>query len=242
MKSISTLAILLISLLSASAQYFNPYSNPYANQQAFEWGRQMAEQMQAQQEESDAQSVNGCFHRIGSAIRQRDFSNAEEWAEKLLYLREDFGYYYLGLTNELQGYGNSAMSYYQKGVEAGSKVCQIELERIKTHGFVTDEQIDNVVNYFQQLEMLSYNMAAQITNNIMGDYSSSTSSSTSSSNSNRSSCSVCHGTGIDPTPTQIYGNYNWLAEYNPKGNKCKICNQYTEHYHMRCAHCNAPCY
>ncbi|MDE7412494.1 MAG: hypothetical protein K2N05_01710 [Muribaculaceae bacterium] len=55
-----------------------------------------------------------------------------------------------------------------------------------------------------------------------------------------SSCSKCGGSGIDPSPSQIYGTASWLAEYNSKGNKCRICGKYSEHYHVRCSSCNTP--
>ena len=97
----------------------------------------------------------------------------------------------------------------------------------------------------EQLAFYSANRNYQ-TNGVTFDYSWNDSSSGETENHSniqkKSSCTTCHGTGIDPNPTQIYGYSSWLAEYNPEGNKCKICNKYTEHYHCRCAHCNVPNY
>lgn len=95
----------------------------------------------------------------------------------------------------------------------------------------------------EQLAFYAANRDYQ-TNGITFDYSwNESSSGSTNSHSNikkKSSCSRCHGTGIDPTPVQCYGYASWLAEYNHEGNKCRICNKYTQHYHTRCSTCNAP--
>lgn len=178
------LAIVVLAIFSASAQYYNPYINPYSAQQAYEYGKQLAKQMQEEQDERDARSVTGCTARIGKAIARRNFSEAEEWAEKLLDLRKDYGYYYLGLTNELQGYESYAKDYYQEGANLNNRSCKKELQRIAKYGYATDEQIDNVVNYFIQLEAMSYNMAGQISNNIWGNFDVD------------HSCRACNNTGV----------------------------------------------
>lgn len=239
MKTLIPIFISFICAISVSAQYYNPYNNPYANQQAFEWGIRMAEQMQQQQDAQDARSVTGCFNRIGKAIARRNFSEAEDWAEKLLDLRKDHGYYYLGLINELEGNGSYAESCYQEGVSNRSKACQKELDRISIYGYASDEQIDNVVGYFQQLEAMSYNMAAQIANDIWGN---SSGSATNRSNRNSGSCPKCHGSGIDPFPMALGDPYTGanisaqgLVGYtHTSGNRCTYCGKYEYHIHYKC--------
>ncbi len=239
MKRYLLLTVGVLCISAVMAQYYNPYGNSYANQQAYEWGRQMAEQMQAQQYAQDAQTVTGCVNRIGKAIARRNFSEAEEWAEKLKNLREGLGCYYLGLTNELQGYGKYAKSCYEEGANANNKACRQELNRIASYGYATEEQIDNVVNYFVQLEAMSYNMAAQITNNIWGG-SSSSGSSYYNNSPNRSratqkaNCSICHGTGYDTTPYKHSASAD--SYHNMTGYSCPYCGRTTNHYHYRCRH------
>lgn len=184
--------------------------------------------------------MNGCLGRIGKAIARENFSEAEEWAENLLNLRKDLGYYYLGLTNELQGYGSYAKSYYQKGADAGDKTCRRELKRISEQGFASSTQIANVVAYYSQIEAMTYNMAAQMTNNIWGDTSSSSGSSYYETSPNRSrsaqkaSCTRCHGTGYDPTPYTYSASAD--SYLNSAGYKCPYCGSTTKHYHYRCPH------
>lgn len=229
----------LASLCCNAQYYYNPYQQQYNQNSAYEWGRKLAEEQKAQQEAIDARSVNGCFNRIGKAIARRNFDEAEEWAEKMLDVRKSYGYYFLGLVNELQGYGNYAKSYYQKGAKINNKACKNELERIAKYGYATDSQIDNVVNYFVQLEAVSYNMAAQISTNIWGN-SSSTSSSYYETSPNRSratqkaNCSICHGTGIDPTPYTHSASAD--SYHNYAGYSCPYCGKATNHYHYRCRH------
>lgn len=80
------------------------------------------------------------------------------------------------------------------------------------------------------------------TNGITFDYSWEDSSGNyhSSTPKGNSNCSKCGGNGIDPTPTQCYGTVSWLSEYNKRGERCRICDKYTEHYHTRCSSCNTP--
>lgn len=70
--------------------------------------------------------------------------------------------------------------------------------------------------------------------------SSSGSSSGSSSSSLRTTCNVCGGTGISPTPNNGGSRTSWVAYYNSQGTKCPHCGGLTSHYHDRCAHCNVP--
>lgn len=225
--------------LCGRSQFFNPYQQQQMNQQAYEWGRRLAQEQQERQDAQDARSVNGCLARIGKAIARAEFSEAEEWAEKLLNLRTGLGYYYLGLTNELQGYNSYAKSYYQKGANAGNKTCRSELKRISEQGFATSQQIDNVVAYYAQLNAMTYNMAAQMTNNIWGNSSSSGSSYYESSpnrsrSAQKANCSTCHGTGYDPTPyTHSASADSYL---NSAGYRCPYCGRSTKHYHYRCPH------
>lgn len=113
MKRIINLCLFVACAMCASAQYFNPYMSPNAYQQAYELGKRMALEQNEQLKQMDAQSVNACIGRISQAIAHENFTDAEEWAEKLSNLDEGKGYFYLGLTNELQGYGDYAKNYYE---------------------------------------------------------------------------------------------------------------------------------
>lgn len=95
----------------------------------------------------------------------------------------------------------------------------------------------------EQLAFYNANKHCQ-SRGITFDYSwkDSSGDSHSSTPKRKSSCSSCGGSGVDPTPTQCYGTVSWVTEYNKKGNKCRICSKYTEHYHTRCSSCNTPRY
>lgn len=239
MKYIISIIVALICASTAFAQYYNPYYDPYANQQAYEYGRRMAEEMQRQQDAQDARSITGCMNRIGRAIAREEFVEAEEWANQLSNINEEYGYYYEGLANELQGYGSYAKSCYQNGANIGSIACQNELDRIAVHGYATDEQIENVVSYFQQLEVMAYSMAAQISDNIWGN---SSGSSRYGGSRSSGSCPKCHGSGIDPFPSALGDPYmgsniaaQGLVGYtHTSGNRCNYCGEYEYHVHYKC--------
>lgn len=70
--------------------------------------------------------------------------------------------------------------------------------------------------------------------------SSSSSSRTSSSKSTQSSsCYVCHGTGVDPSPSSTNAA-NWIAYVNRDCVVCPYCKRVDHHQHARCYHCNVP--
>lgn len=235
MKKLLFLFVVLCSVSNLSAQYYMPYTP--AQSQAYEYGRQMAEQMQLQQERMDEQSVNGCLSRICRAIARYDFDTAEGWALRLFNLRQDLGYYWLGITNELMGNESYAKNYYENGVKVNSNACRQELNRISNYGYANGEQIDNVVNYCQQLEAASYSMAAQIMDNIWQP-SPSTSYYENSPNKSRATqkahCNRCGGTGYDLTPSKYSASYD--SYHNRAGYKCPYCGQTSDHYHYRCPH------
>lgn len=240
MKSIISIIFSFICVSTTFAQYYyNPYFNPYAAQQAYEYGQQVARQLQQQQDEQDSRTEYGCINRIGRAIAGEDFAEAEEWAIQLRSLNEGYGYYYEGLANELQGYDSYAKSCYSEGADLGNKACQTELERIAEYGYATEEQIENIVAYFQQLQTMSNYMAMQITNDVWGNDSG---NSTYKSNSSSSSCPKCHGSGIDPFPAALddpYTGANIAAQglvgyTHSSGNRCNYCGKYEYHIHYKC--------
>lgn len=240
LKQLLLPALLLCSFNSYSQYYYNPYQQQQLNQQAYEYGRRMAEQMMQQQINTDKQSVNGCFKHIGTAIARRDFVEAETWAEYLVDIDEKQGYFFLGLTNELQGYPQYARKYYKEGIEYGSPSCRQYLNRLNNEGELTDDQIDNVVLYYQQLEVMSYNMASQIMNNISSNSSYGSSSDSHRNHQSSGVCKRCNGTQVDPV----------LIDYNPgsrtKTSKipayvyCNYCQQKLscDHWHQRCLDCS----
>lgn len=70
------------------------------------------------------------------------------------------------------------------------------------------------------------------------DDNSETRESYSSPNSSRSSqkanCSICHGTGYDPTPYTHSASAD--SYHNTVGYSCPYCGRSTDHYHYRCRH------
>lgn len=235
MKRFPTLILLLSISLFASSQYYNPYITPQNLANAYRYGQELAKKIAREQDERDAKSVNACLSRITEAIACRKFSEAEEWAEKLYNLREDLGYYYLGFTNELQGYGNYAKIYYSRGASK-SVACQNELNRINTYGPATEQQIEHAVQNFQYHVAFANAASTQIVNSI---WSNSTSSSKSSSGS---SCPRCHGTGIESSPNCVgnpYAGANAAAQglvgyTHTNGGRCPYCGKYEYHIHYKC--------
>lgn len=181
-----------VACLCGNAQFFNPYNTNLEYYR--EAGRRAYQQAKAQLEAQDASTTTGCFTRIVNAIAKEDFDEAEKWADKMCYVDEGEGYYYLGIVNELQGFDDDARRYYEMGVDENNRHSKAELKRITTYGPFTDEQKENVVNYCRQLQVMSYNAAAQMSNNIWGD-SSFGSGSSYSSGSTRRTCPGCNGSG-----------------------------------------------
>lgn len=76
--------------------------------------------------------------------------------------------------------------------------------------------------------------------NILGSSSmyGNSSDSQSSHNSNKSSsCRFCNGTGYFLQQSSTPGTYiGHTPLYNSSGNKCRICGQYNEHWHLECKH------
>ncbi len=66
------------------------------------------------------------------------------------------------------------------------------------------------------------------------DGNSSFSSPNSSRSSQKANCSICHGTGYDPTPYTYSASSD--SYHNTSGYNCPICNRTSEHYHYRCRH------
>lgn len=52
-----------------------------------------------------------------------------------------------------------------------------------------------------------------------------------------STCSVCHGTGIDPNPTTLQPSITFIGHYHSGHEKCQYCLTYSEHWHSKCTHC-----
>lgn len=76
-----------------------------------------------------------------------------------------------------------------------------------------------------------------------GSYSSGTSSSSSPSlpsSSSKGTCSVCHGTGVNPSPASGGDLSSWKAHTNTEGIQCIYCGRYSWHQHLRCYNCNVP--
>ena len=64
----------------------------------------------------------------------------------------------------------------------------------------------------------------------------------SQSTSSNSSCSLCNGTKVDPTPHTGDSMQKWIIYYNHEDTKCPYCGKYTAHFHNRCKRCNVPTY
>lgn len=226
MKKYLFFLMFVVGVLCTNAQFYNPYYNPYYNpqamQDAYECGRNMVKDIRAQQEVNDKNNPNACMGRISKAIANRNFTLAEEWAINLYNIDEKNGYYWLGLVNELQGNPSYAKSYYKEGVELGDKRSYNALERLKQEGPLTDAQINNVVQYFANLNSLSEVMAWQITNNIWNN-SGGYNSSGSSSGSGRRVCPSCNGSkkGSD----NIYYRPDYTG--NQANEYCPTCNKWT---------------
>lgn len=56
----------------------------------------------------------------------------------------------------------------------------------------------------------------------------------------KKSCSVCHGTGVNPHASSGQPNHEWIADYIERGQQCPYCNSVGSHWHSRCSNCNVP--
>lgn len=236
MKQATLLLFLLMLPFSGKAQYYNPYGNPYTNSNAaaYEWGRNLAAQQQEMQRQRDMDSKTGCLSRIVEAITMQDYDTAGEWADYLREHDEGLGRFYLGLIYELSGYSKSAREEYAEGVRRKSSLCKAWLNRLNNEGPMTKAQKRNVVNYFINMRYQATSIAQSMTNSILDDNSYYESSPNRSRSSQKANCSVCHGTGYDPTP---YSHSASADSYlNHSGNRCPYCGKTTKHYHYRCRH------
>lgn len=145
-----------------------------------------------------------------------------------------------GSTTYLPARGNTSVGFYQVNAILLSSNWQVLEERVTSS--VGGIGL-NIINTFQMVEedggqyAMAQNSAA-IESQRGGSYSS-----PSSRSETRSTCSKCHGTGVDPNYLKYWGGrQSWLGYYNKSGNKCPHCGNYAEHYHSRCSDCNVPSY
>lgn len=245
MKKCLFFLMLVVAPLCSTAQFFyNPYISPQAAQRAYEQGRRiaeemsalqeaaaqrgyeqgrrMAEKMSAQQEANDKKDPIACVNRISKAIVNRNFTLAEEWAINMSNVDKSNSYYWLGLVNELQGNSSYAKSYYKEGVELGDDMCYKAWARLVQEGPLTEAQINNIVQYFANLEVMAEVMAWQMTNDIWNN-SSGYNNSGSSIGSSRRVCPSCNGSkkGTD----KIYYRTDYTG--NQANEYCPTCNKWT---------------
>lgn len=76
-----------------------------------------------------------------------------------------------------------------------------------------------------------------------GHYSDGDDNSSHDSSASRSSCSICHGTGVDPFPwkdaaSNVGRGLSWCYT-NQSGTRCPYCKETVWHQHARCSKCNA---
>ena len=70
-------------------------------------------------------------------------------------------------------------------------------------------------------------------------------SSSRSSKTSSSSCSICHGTGMDPYANESAGAGSFVGSgltvgyTNHSGNRCPYCTKTSWHQHVYCPKCNA---
>ncbi len=205
-------------------------------QQGYEYGQQLLQQQEQKQDLIDQNNPTNCTARICKYIAHREFASAEQWADYLQNIggKEGIALFYKGLTNELQNNPSDAEKYYKLGADMGDKSCQAFLSRLQTEGPATDEQINNIVNYYLNIEAATYNMASELSNNMWGDISSGSSSSKKSA-SEKANCQYCHGSGYDLTPYEYSADMK--SYLNSAGNKCRYCGKTTKHYHYPCHYC-----
>ena len=189
----------------------------------------------AERAAQDAQTIGGCLKRIGDAIARRQFATAEKWAGKLYDLDNGMGLFYMGFTNELQGFGGCAETYYTQGANLNQANCRESLKRIATSGYLTDKQINNVVYNFMLHEAMLFNMSAEVVNNMWQGSSNNyyENSSNRSRAAQKANCSICKGTGYDLTPYEYIAN---AGCHNNAGTTCHLCGQSTDHWHYKCNH------
>ncbi len=208
-------------------------------QQGYEYGQRLYQQQQQQQDLIDKKNPTNCIARICKYIAHQDFSSAEQWADNLQNIsgKEGVALFYKGLTCELQNKPTDAENYYKLGVDMGDKSCESFLSRLKKEGPATDEQINNIVNYYLNMEAATYNMAAELSNNIWGNTSSNRNNSSSSSkrSSKKEDCPYCHSTGYDLSPHKYSADIK--SYHNSIGNECRYCGKTTDHYHYPCHYC-----
>ena len=188
-------------------------------------------------------SANDCLIDAQGAFNRDDFEGAVKFLKRAVQLGSGDACDFMGHLCEL-GIGvevdtNKAEIYYTMGDMKGCVAATNDLSRVNKNGFVaaTSSNRRKYIQYRKDVWEQAGVIAYQIMNGID---SGSGSSSSSSKKSNSSSCYICNGTGVDPTPHSGGSRTNWVKYYNTSGTKCPYCGESYSHYHDRCAHCNTP--
>lgn len=244
--------ILLIVAFAMIGQYASAQWG-WGGQSMYDAGRAWAQNMQAQ---------NNAAYKSGQAyaallkakwdIANGNYSEAFQGLVKADEMYTELNGYgspeaidFLGYCYELgMGTGvnrDKALQNYKWAANRGSVDAKGNLQRINTSGWInTNSEVRTSFSNF--LKNVLQGQAAMGMSNFSSNGSSSSSSNSSSSSSRSSSgpCSVCGGTGVNPTPSSTYGSASWIAHYNSSGSRCPYCNGLSQHYHTKCAHCNVP--